>query len=117
MAWLKHTQAKLRFRVLGCLITVLIGLPLLPLPDTALQRLSFDLPFRLRPEREAMNAVIVTPICTHTLTQRPIVVLPEPDSPVITTGRRSVPVTYWVNRDASAARPTCNRARSSAKLS
>jgi len=59
MARLKDTQAKLRFRALGCLLTALIGLLLLPLPDTALQNLSFDLPFRLRPDQEATNAVII----------------------------------------------------------
>jgi CHASE2 domain-containing sensor protein len=59
MARPKHTQTKLRFRALGCLLTALIGLLLLPLPDTALQDLSFDLPFRLRPDREVTNAVIV----------------------------------------------------------
>jgi CHASE2 domain-containing sensor protein len=40
-------------------LTALIGLLLLPLPDTALQNLSYDLPFRLRPDQEATNAVII----------------------------------------------------------
>ncbi|MGA2749098.1 MAG: CHASE2 domain-containing protein [Verrucomicrobiota bacterium] len=59
MARLKDTHPKRRFRALGCLLTALIGLLLLLLPDDALQNLSFDLPFQWRSTLEATNAVII----------------------------------------------------------
>lgn len=59
MARLKDTPSKLRFRALGCLLTILLGLLLAFVPDNELQNLSFDLPFRWRSNIETTNAVIV----------------------------------------------------------
>jgi CHASE2 domain-containing sensor protein len=83
----KDTQAKLKFRALGCLLAALIGLLLLALPDTALQDLSFDLPFRLRPDREVTNAVIVyfNQSCLTAVFQPNGILRPEAFSPPLRT--------------------------------
>jgi CHASE2 domain-containing sensor protein len=60
MPRLKDTAAKVRFRVLGCLLTAIAGVLLLLLPENALDDLSYDLPLRWRSNLAAStNAVIV----------------------------------------------------------
>jgi CHASE2 domain-containing sensor protein len=59
MVRLKDTHAKLRFRGLGCVLTGLVGLLILALPENIFDDLSYDLAFRWRSSVENTNAIIV----------------------------------------------------------